>query len=103
MTSCCWPSEHFAAASTTTRPGSKLRGRGPRTLLGGPSCSMEQAWAELRLTSFVQELEALPWRTGPNDPADLHQHIVTIAADYRLSAARCARKSVSKLATDMPV
>ena len=50
--------------------------------VGGPRCSVEQALGELRLTRFVQELEALPWRTSLNDPADLHQHVVTIAADY---------------------
>jgi hypothetical protein len=50
---------------------------------GGPLCSLEQAWAELRITRFVEELEALPWRTGLNDPADLHDHVLTIAADYQ--------------------
>ena len=49
---------------------------------GGVPCSLEQAWAELRLTRFVQELEALPWRTSLNDRGDLQRHVETIAGDY---------------------
>ena len=44
---------------------------------------MERAWAELRLTRFVDALEALPWRTGWNDPADLLHHVLTITTDYQ--------------------
>lgn len=50
---------------------------------GGPVCSPEQAWDELRLTRFVDELEALPWRIGLDDSADLHHHVLTIASDYQ--------------------
>lgn len=53
-----------------------------RRLLGGPPWSVAEAWAELRLTRFVQELEALPWRTDLDDPDDLEHHVITIAADY---------------------
>ncbi len=48
---------------------------------GGTICSLERAWAELRLTRFVGELEALPWRIGLDDSADLHHHLLTIATD----------------------
>lgn len=51
-------------------------------LAGGEPLSVEQAWTELRLTRFVQELEALPWRTSLDDHADLQRHVLTIAADY---------------------
>ena len=49
---------------------------------GGGSLSDEEAWAELQLTRFVLELEALPWRVGLKDRADLHRHVVAIAAAY---------------------
>lgn len=52
------------------------------SVAGGPICSPGQAWAELRLTRFIGELEALPWRIGLDDSADLHHHLLTLATDY---------------------
>jgi hypothetical protein len=49
---------------------------------GGTTCAMEQAWPELMLTRFVQELEALPWRTRLDEADDLQRHVATIVADY---------------------
>jgi len=49
---------------------------------GGQTCTTERAWAELRLTRFVQGVEALPWQIDLNETADLQHHVVTIADDF---------------------
>ncbi len=70
----------------------QVSGQDEQTVLGhylhhlssasGSTGPTDQWWAELRLTRFVQELEALPWRVSLNRPAELRHHIQTIAADY---------------------
>ena len=70
-----------------------LSGRAERSVLrdyqvllssaGGPTVPEDRAWAELQLTRFVQGVEALPWRLGLGQSADLRQHLRQIAADRR--------------------
>jgi hypothetical protein len=82
----------FADVANILEVLGQLSGEDERTVLsrylghlraaGGVICSIEQAWAEVRLTRFVQELEALPWRTSLDDPADLQRHVETIAGDH---------------------
>lgn len=57
---------------------------------GGPSRVDEGAEAELRLTRFVQGMEALPWRLGLGRPAELQDHLRTVAADHHAVLAHLA-------------
>ena len=48
----------------------------------------EQTWAELQLARFVQAVEALPWYLSLQQPAELHQHLRTIATDHPATLAQ---------------
>lgn len=77
----------------------QLAGTDERTILGGYLSHLtrqsrattpldEQIWAELRLTRFVQGIEALPWHLNLNEPGELHQQLLTIAADHHAALAQ---------------
>lgn len=47
----------------------------------GARIPVRDAWPELRLTRYVQEIEALPWQLSLDDGDDLRRHVMIISEE----------------------
>ncbi|SDS83446.1 hypothetical protein SAMN04488543_2472 [Friedmanniella luteola] len=90
----------FADIANLLATAARLSGQDERSVLGdylrhlsptGAAATVDdQTWAELRLTRYVQAVEALPWRLGLGRPAELRRHLDAVEADHRAVLAGLA-------------